>query len=684
MLYRISREAVAAGEGSLPPVFKMKKTREELRLARRLLEENELAVHEGEDELLTKEGALHCVRGMTKDMINVADMESTEPGVMHVIEGEVTEDGGQNEPIEGLSTLSLDSSMTEEDDYGSVEGEQNEQRRTEVSAYVVSHPWHIVDYHLYLCSAEKGQTLEVRRDGMYLFDGTDCRHLPYAEFAEDRALTSQCFPGDQPQLLFGTLPIADHYAGDRSPSFGGRHYVLGFDYHCKTLYARHFDWFPHDLEDMWCVWDSSSNVYTVTVPDLIHIMDTRLANRGMHVGMGILSSSEYCLALESDDDPGLEIVIATLWCQWLLDFSDILFQQNNGTLPDFQARLSSYAEQGRLILQRASYRAWFAMRDGYTKEQYKSMMTINQYTNDLYTFEKSEQDGSLKGQSWAAPGLETCNHIRNNARMERKKRVEQRLEDLFIVPETETAQDQETVLKDILAKSQQGVMDLSAIAGAEVPRTPSLKSEAGTPAPSERCFSPVSPGIVTPVTEPCDELEVPGIHHIPLHKLLERALDSVNAYPELDTLANRSQLALLLENMGIGIQQPALGPALGADHYGTEVRVVRRKEWTIIRSRLHLFCRSLPDRVQICSGSEPATSLRRSCVLGWLGCDSVQPHHSTSGSTLWITQIGAEMAANRVYEFVGTLLHLASLDLAVSALQGQSTGNAAVKPVKQR
>ncbi|KAL4954594.1 hypothetical protein BDW69DRAFT_183399 [Aspergillus filifer] len=554
----MSREHVAA-EASIHPVFKMKKTREEFRLARRLLEENGLTVHEEEVEDLTKESGIHHLGGMTEDIVNVADVTVTEPGGVDGIDEGVTENGGQSEPAEELWTLSFDSSMMEEDEHGSGDTDRTEFRRTEPAAYVVSHPWHIVDYHLYLCSAEKGQTLEVRRDGMYLFVGSDCRHLPYAEFAEDRALTTQCLPGDQPQLLFGKLPIADHHIGDRNPSFGGRHYVLGFDYNCKTLYARHFDWFPHDLEDMWCVWDNSSNVYSVTVPDLIHIMDTSIAKGEMHVGMGILSSSEYCLALESDDDPGLEIIIATLWCQWLLDFSDILFQQNSGTLSDFQARLNSYVEQGRLILQRASYRAWFAMRDGYTKEQYKSKMTINQYTNDLYTFEKSEQDGSLKGQPWAAPGLDTCNQIRSKARIERKKRVEQRLEDLFVAPENETAQDQETVLKGILAKSQQGAVDLSVIAPARIPRTPSPKSGVESPALSERCFSPVSPGIVTPATEPCDEFEASGHRHIPLHTLLERALNLVQDNPELDTLANRGQLGNLLESMGIGVQEPALG-----------------------------------------------------------------------------------------------------------------------------
>lgn len=549
--------AAAARAEPVIPVFKMKKTREELRLARKLLDRNVLALYEEDEErALTSEDTIQYAHETMKDMTDV-----TEPGVLNSIdEAEDTRYGEVTEQDEETPMFAIDSSLIEEDDCEPLEHENKDRRRSDPPAYVVSHPWHIVDYHLYLCSAEKGQTLEVRRDSMYLFDGADCCPFPYEEFAEDRALISQCSPGDQPQLLFGILPIADrlHFA-DRNPSFGGRHYVLGFDYDCKTLYARRFDWFPHDLSDIWCVWDNGSNVYTATVPDLIQIMDTSLGKGEMHVGMGILSSSPNCLALESDDDPGLEIIIATLWCQWLLDFSGILFKQNAVSLPDFQARLGSYVEQGRLILQRASYRAWFAVRDGHSKEQYKYQTMINQYTNDLYTFEKSEKDGSLRGQSWEAPGLETCSQMRYNERMQRKKRVEQRLEELFVVPETEGVQSQETVLQDILAKTQRRSIDLKAMSRAEAPRTPSPKSRLHSPAPSEQCFSPGSPEIVTPATESCDEFEVTGCHHLPFSVLLEQALELVHANPELDTFANSGKFGALLEEMGIGIQQPVLG-----------------------------------------------------------------------------------------------------------------------------
>ncbi|KAL2830704.1 hypothetical protein BJY01DRAFT_227015 [Aspergillus pseudoustus] len=562
MVYKMNctavREAAAARTNNpSTPIFRMKKTSDELRRARELLKENEnLALNEEQTSQVLRsddedeDDALEYAHGRTLKV----DMSLAEPTILDHSDFDLF--------IKTKNTTippPEDCPMTEEGDVDEDDDDDNEDDQASPRsdpnpppAYVVSHPWHIVDYHLYLCSTERGQTQEARRQSMYVLYGFECRPLPYEEFAEDRGLMSQCFPGDMPQLLFGLLPIADrrHFA-DRNPSFDGRNYVLGLDYDCKTLYARHFDWFPHDLGDIWCIWEEGINVYTVTVPDLMQILDTSLGKGEMHVGMGILSSSEYCLAMTYDDDPGLEIIIATLWCQWLLDFSDILFKPETGSLSEFQAKLRSHVDQGRLILQRASYRAWFAVRDGYSKEQYKVKTTINQYTNDLYTFEKSAEDGSLKGRSWAAPGLETCNQLRHNHRMQRKRNVEQRLEDLFVAPNFNVDESQEAVLQGILAGHPKTRYD--------TPKTPSPKTRYTTPTLSENFVSPGSPEIVTPTTQPYGDFEISECYQVPLLVLLNRAAKLVQAHPELDTLANRDRFGDLLTGMSAAVQRPGLG-----------------------------------------------------------------------------------------------------------------------------
>src|SRR5699024_10091945 len=45
----------------------------------------------------------------------------------------------------------------------------------------VIHPWHIVDYHLYLLQIEGKKDITARRNGILLRDGVDCRSLSYEE-----------------------------------------------------------------------------------------------------------------------------------------------------------------------------------------------------------------------------------------------------------------------------------------------------------------------------------------------------------------------------------------------------------------------------------------------------------------------------------------------------------------------
>ncbi|KAE8354460.1 hypothetical protein BDV28DRAFT_130982 [Aspergillus coremiiformis] len=264
------------------------------------------------------------------------------------------------------------------------------------SSDTVSHPWEVVDYHLYLCSVEGGQDTHARRNGVFVYDGIDCHPVYYSELLEERAF-EPCNVGEEPQFLFWDLPIAD-----LGPSFNGRHYVLGFDYNNRTLFARHFDWIPHKTDDLWCVWDLGFTMYSVTIPDLIILLESGLSE-DVHIGLGLLSSSPYCIAMGSSDDPGMEIVITILFCQWVLDFAEAIFEQDGNVMEIFKERLTHYMEECRIILARASYRAWFASQDGYTKAAYQRNSSIDRFTND---------------QAWR---LATCSATRTGFREERRR-----------------------------------------------------------------------------------------------------------------------------------------------------------------------------------------------------------------------------------------------------------------------
>ncbi|KAB8229304.1 hypothetical protein BDV23DRAFT_148296 [Aspergillus alliaceus] len=463
------------------------------------------------------------------------------------------------ETLEGYSSdLSETESMHSED---STELEIQKPRDGSPT-YIVSHPWEVVDYHLYLCSVEGGKDTHTRRNGMLVYDGIDCRPVYYSELLEGGF--ERCNIGEIPRFLFWDLPIAD-----LGPSFNGRHYVLGFDYNSRTLFARHFDWIPDKTDDLWCVWDLGFTMYSVTIPDLVILLDSGLSE-DMHVGLGLLSSSPYCIAMGSNDDPGMEIVITILFCQWILDFAEAFFEQDVNTLDIFKRRIAHYMEECRVILARASYRAWFALRDGYRKAACQRNSFIDKFTSDLFTFSKSIESGSLKNQSWRAPSLETCNLLRHKDRVQRRAKTEQRLESLFTIPDNYTPPGRpQEVLERMVIKTKES---LAAFRPAETHRTrPSCQYESFPLHP----WSSMSSKTLKFKDE---ELEVTEHHGIPLSLLLKRIMDLIETRPELDSPENRACFGELLNELGLGVKQrsmddPSVPPKLGSGNDSLKLEV---------------------------------------------------------------------------------------------------------------
>ncbi|GAB1198805.1 hypothetical protein APSETT444_008135 [Aspergillus pseudonomiae] len=430
------------------------------------------------------------------------------------------------EILEGYSSDISETDSVHSDDSADLEIREP---GNEPPTYSVSHPWEVVDYHLYLCSVERGKDTHARRNGI--------------ELLEERAF-EPCTVGEEPQFLFWNLPIAD-----LGPSFNGRHYVLGFDYNNRALFARHFEWMPNKTDDLWCVWDLGFTMYSITIPDLIILLESGLSE-DVHVGMGILSSSPYCIAMGSCDDPGMELVITVLFCRWVLDFAEVIFEQDGNIMERFKERLTRYMEECRIILARASYRAWFVSQGDYTKATYQRNSSIGKFTSDLFTFSKSVEDGSLKTQSWCAPGLDTCNMLRHQDRVQRKAETEQRLESLFTIPEVDAPpKSPEEVLGGMVARSKGS---LTALCPARTPRTPPLSKYESIPFYR---WSSMSPEAVKFEDEAYNGLEETEYHKTPLSLLLKQILGLIETRPELDCLENRAHFGGLLSALGMGLQQ---------------------------------------------------------------------------------------------------------------------------------
>ncbi|PYH40616.1 uncharacterized protein BP01DRAFT_270066, partial [Aspergillus saccharolyticus JOP 1030-1] len=296
------------------------------------------------------------------------------------------------------------------DDTGSVSSDESidlDDLEERVVPGLVSRPgWNILDYHLYLLSNERGRDEHARRNSMYIFDGTECTIRSYEELFDHEVL-APFNVGDDPQVVFNILPIIKR---DASQCHAG--YILGYNHVKKTLYARYFDWIPH-IEDLEFVWEDGCNIYEVSIHGLLDLLNECFVQEKFFPGQGILSMSPNrgsSRKSQKFDDPGMELVMTALFCQWIRDAADPLFGPAYLRIGDLKEQAAFYEQQCRLMLQRASARAWFYIRDGYVPEDLARNLELNAWTNDLYTYCDSMYAESRI--DWPAPSLRTAHEIR--------------------------------------------------------------------------------------------------------------------------------------------------------------------------------------------------------------------------------------------------------------------------------
>ena len=426
----------------------------------------------------------------------------------------------------------------------------------------VIHPWHIVDYHLYLLQIEGKKDITARRNGILLRDGVDCRSLSYKEMFDVDTFDPDLV-GEEPSVLFAALPVPEHRV-----QFHGTTYVLEYDWNLRCLYARHFLWVPEDLRNVECVWTEGIIIYCVPITDIINVMKTALDERYRRIEF--LSNSRCTTSYVAHDDPGMELVVAYQFCQFAVDFAEaILPDETDDAIEQFKSELTDIMEEIRLTLQRASYRAWFAVREGLSMEKFSRKVSFDRYLNDLFTYNKSIEEGSLRGKKWRAPGLNTCNKIRDTDAKNRRARNVQRLQDVFAPLEQSTRPvPQEKVFEDMLAKTDES--QANSLFYEELPQSPSspLWYEFDTDFLETSTGSPI---IVRPETPQVDEFEVTEYHHTPLQCLLDRTFDLIRKQPEFDSLENRGRFGALLTEMGAcgmkdSLDGCAIAPEQGFDN----------------------------------------------------------------------------------------------------------------------
>lgn len=458
--------------------------------------------------------------------------------------GPAVETSPSNEVSESAPALTEEGQSPSQDATKANEDDTPEEKPKGIN---VVHPWNIVDYHLYLTCIENGRGEHAKRHFMYLFDGSWCRPFPYCNFFREEGERADPFSpekvGHAPQLLFEILPIAE-----RGPYFNGMKYLLGFDWNAKKIFARRFTWIPDEVEDIWTVWEEGQTVYQFSIPELQQLMRSSLNDWDDCIDVTCLSSSEHCLIKGLGDGPGLEMVIIIQCCQWITDMAEV-FWKNEDEIRWVKDELFGISHEWRLVLQRASHRAWFALEDGMPKEADVRKALMDKVISDLCSFNQSKMIETMNDGSFHAPSEETCERIRQRCwdqyREEAMERIQRRYEHFFSPTNSLfSSRSPAKTLENIVGRAER----LTGL-------TSSFLNPPRTPPPTAPLWMPPTPSsdesgeIVSAVEEKYDN-QYDGIR---LSAMLTVLTGFVEQNPALDIPHHRRRLGALMDYMGLSL-----------------------------------------------------------------------------------------------------------------------------------
>ena len=417
------------------------------------------------------------------------------------------------------------------------------------------HPWGMLDFHLYLAVAESSQ-LHDRRNGMYYYDGDECCPIRSHELTDAQFFGAQALEGE-PMLLIYKLPIP--YSTDNGPDYRGREYVLGFDHKDQAFFARYFISIPNSLADIWKVWDEGVDVYRITPLGLVRALRDTLSGR-QTVSVGVLSGTPHCESRHGYDPPGFELAIAVMLGQWTVDFADFALD-NDDNAEEIVGELKDQLNKCRTILQRASYRAWFAHRDGVSSSDFSRMSIFERWVNDLYVLDESSDRNALESELPLIPTVEDCEQVIREIRALGVDQADRRLANLF---NNESDPSHNAFRRPLgRAARRQPVPGAASSQDAEplspIPRRTHSVQHIESLVDAHH-WGADSMGLGAPVEEDRDDFEVTEYHEISLHTMVTEIVNILETRPDVDSYDNRHRLGTLLGELGIPVGPvPATG-----------------------------------------------------------------------------------------------------------------------------
>lgn len=272
-----------------------------------------------------------------------------------------------------------DDEYTGADPHGE-EAEDSAASQFEFRTEKVTHPWGVVDFHLYLNVIDGGRRLAERRNGMFVLDRASINPVVYHAITIPELLESGTVNGDR-KLIYECFPVPES-----GSSFNGACYIVGLDSTSERLFARRFSFTPDDMEELAERWSEGIATYKFSIEELYEVMKRSLGDEEEEVLFPDLASSDFCTIPGGREEPAMEMVILLRCSQFVVDISEMSLLEDYGeAFANLGFEMSKFVSDWRFILEQASSQSWIAARHGVSRNEFTTQSSGDRTAYDLYT-----------------------------------------------------------------------------------------------------------------------------------------------------------------------------------------------------------------------------------------------------------------------------------------------------------
>ncbi|KAJ5761923.1 uncharacterized protein N7511_005305 [Penicillium nucicola] len=220
----------------------------------------------------------------------------------------------------------------------------------------MSHPWGLVDYHIYLTHIESGRDAINRLEECHLLE-TDA----FTRVRLTEQLTSEKIPtGTTPTVVIVSLPVPKV-----ENKFDNTKLVLGFDLATFNLqgYLIESETPIDGYQDLHKAWNKGRLIIDVHAHKFLDMVDHTMKNDIEILDLGMF---RHYGETKLEFHAGFDMVIAIQFLQFLGDHADLLF----GDGIWFAETYTPFQDDMREMIAASSRDSWFAAHGGKTVEQY--------------------------------------------------------------------------------------------------------------------------------------------------------------------------------------------------------------------------------------------------------------------------------------------------------------------------